>query len=132
MFSTTLNRNRVDTTTNPRERHGPANMSLLMSPRELDQLIYGFRSNPTKETYETVIEWYNQHSQLDDYPDPEHITCIYIFLLTANLRYMFTPITRDDITAGVAQLRDFIQGVEPIFRGRRKSYMDCATAKFNN
>lgn len=98
----------------------------VYSPREIDNLIIGFKNHPIKETYDTVMEWYNHNFQLPDYPDPEHIVCVYIFLLKVNLKHMFIPMSKDDVNEHIAQLRDLIQEAEPFYRGRRKSYMDAA------
>jgi hypothetical protein len=107
-------------------------MSFGLSIREIDQMIYEFKSKPSRDTYETVMEWYVQQTMDTadiNSQDPEHVMCVYIFLLAANLRHLYTPIGKDEFSDYIVQIRDLVQGAEPIYRGRRKMYLDCGTAK---
>jgi hypothetical protein len=99
--------------------------------KDIDDIVTTFNANPTSMSYFIVFDWYtdtvsdlNNTDNLDHY-DLEHLTCVYIFLLAANIKHKYQPLTLEEHQQTAKQLRDFIERATPFQRPRRKTYMDC-------
>ncbi len=92
-----------------------------MSSSEIDSKIKKFRDHPTRDDYDLIKEWYsnNMHN-----PDEEYMICVYIFLQGANIKNQYEPISIDEHRELVVQLRDYIERADPLYKNRRKTYLD--------
>lgn len=89
---------------------------------DIDHFIRTFYKSPSEDIYHTVKDWYE--TNLEYYPDEEYITCVYLFLLGANQRHLYTKMTKEVYMACIKEIRDLIERTEPLKRPVRKMYLD--------
>jgi len=99
-----------------------------LSQSELDDLVKDFRKTPDVDTYQTIYNWYLEHK--DTYHDNEYLMCIYVWLLGANLKNAFSEFDKQQHNAWIKEIRDLIERANPMYRSRRKTYLDYATKKW--
>ena len=99
-------------------------MDNYLQPHEIINLVRKFHKSPRKEDYDTIDQWYeeNVHS-----PDQEFITCLYIFLLGANIKNQYYPISKQDHYSQIKTIRDLIELADPLAKAQRKVYLDYGT-----
>lgn len=90
-----------------------------MNSADIDQIIKTFKDVPTRDNYFTVKQWYQQQNS-----DDEYLICVYLFLQGANIKNNFEPLTKEEHRTLIVQLRDFIETAEPLYKARRKAYLD--------
>lgn len=92
-----------------------------ISVSELDLRIKKFKEQPTRDDYEIIKEWY---SSTPYGIDEEYMICIYLFLQGANIKNKYETLSVDEHRELVVQLRDYIERADPLYRNRRKTYLD--------
>lgn len=90
---------------------------------DIDQFIKSFHNSPCKDIYMTVKEWYENN--VEYYPDEEYIICVYLFLLGANQRHLYTKMDKRTYMDCIKEIRDLIERTDSFKRPVRKVYLDC-------
>ena len=93
--------------------------------KDIDALIKKFHSAPNKDDYLTINYWYTQN--VNGYPDPEYMNCVYLFLLGANIKNAYIPFNKSEYLDWVQYIRKMIENTEPIYKVNRKVYLDYGT-----
>ncbi len=93
-----------------------------LTRQDLDQLVRNFREDPSSDGYHNIKTWYEFNANYS--PDQEYVVCIYLFLLGANIRHRYHPLTRDEQLAQIKEIRDMIEQADPLVKGQRKTYLD--------
>ena len=60
-------------------------------------------------------------------PDTDYLTCIYLFLLGANIKHRFQAFSYDQHMSYVKEIRELIDGADPLSRTQHKMYLDYGT-----
>lgn len=97
-----------------------------LNTNDIDLLIKKFRDKPDKDSYDTIKDWYDFN--MDNFNiEEEYMICIYLFLQGANIKQNYYPISVDEHRDLVVQLRDYIERADPLYKNRRKTYLDYGT-----
>ncbi len=90
--------------------------------QDIDQIVRNFRNEPNIENYQFIDKWYENNVSFS--PNQEHMICIYLFLLGANIRYRYKPFTYDQHMEYIKEIRDILQNSDPLNKAQRKAYFD--------
>lgn len=93
--------------------------------QDIDEIIKRFNRGPNKDDYMLINSWYMQN--INSYPDPEYMLCVYLFLLGANIKNAYIPFTKSDYLDWVNFIRSSIENAETIYKVNRKVYLDFGT-----
>ena len=96
-----------------------------LTRQDIDQLIRNFRAHPNSNDYSNIHTWYENNVQY--YSDQEYMICVYLFLLGANIRHRYQEFNYDQHLEYVKEIRQIIEGADPLSGSQRKVYLDFGT-----
>jgi len=95
-------------------------MYTSFSSKDIDELIKNFSNNPTKHNYDIVNNWY-QSSQNEDI---NYLTCVYLFLLGANIKHRFIPFDYNKHVDFIREIREIVDVSDNYTKQMRKIYLE--------
>ncbi len=101
--------------------------ALDLSRQDIDQLIRKFRANPNNDDYNSINSWYENNVQY--FSDREYLTCIYLFLIGANIKHRYKHISYDQHMSYVKEIRELVDQ-DTLLKPTRKTYLDFGTKSF--
>jgi hypothetical protein len=96
-----------------------------LTAQDIEQLIQNFNRQPTRELYTEILNWYEEMLRTDY--DQEYLTCVYLFLLGANIKQGYQEISKDQHMTQVREIRELVQDAPPLAKTKRKLFLDFGT-----
>jgi len=97
--------------------------------KDIDELIKSFPNSPSKQNYDIINDWY-QTSQ--NHQDVEYLTCVYLFLLGANIKHRFIPFDYDKHVDFIREIREIMDVSDNFTKQMRKLYLEYGSKSVNN
>lgn len=96
---------------------------------EIDNLIINFKNNNNKNTYDIIKEWYNNNKDNNNEYLNKKLSCIYIFLLGANIKNRFYSFTYEEHLKYIKIIREHIEDstLNNLERLTIKTYLEYGT-----
>lgn len=93
-----------------------------LSRQDIDQIIQRYNQHPTADDYFVINQWYGDNNQT--FSDQEYIMCVYLFLVGANIKSRYMPISYQDQRRYIKEIREIIEGSSSLNRAQRLVYLN--------
>jgi hypothetical protein len=97
-----------------------------LSNLDIDMLIKRYSSQPNKDDYFIINNWYNDNLN-SGLVDQNYLICVYLFLLGANIRQQYIPYTREQNKDWITEIRNLIENADPLQSSQRNIYLNYGT-----
>ena len=91
---------------------------------DVEHMMTEFQKAPSKDVFVSIRTWYDNNRS---HTDQEYITCVYLFLIGANIRHHYIPMDKQTHNARIKEIRDLIDVSDRKKRMMRKIYLDYGT-----
>lgn len=100
---------------------------MSFSRDDIESIVRNFYINPNQQDYQHVKEWYNINLSRNNEHTP-FLTCIYLFLVGANMKNRYDDYDEDMHRAYITKVRDLTQQQDPESL-IRKGYFDFGVGR---